>query len=789
MAPQRRAPEVEPERVELGERRVGGARPERRHLAPRPDQQQLRTRLDVVGPAAVERVERELGGAARPRRVAQRAAAPDRGAQVRVDAGAGVGGIDQPHGGVERRERALAAPQLRERLGQLQPHVRVVRAQLDGLLEVRRRLDERGRLRRVGGRLHEPGDREVVAAREPQVVRGLGGAPAGRAAERLVQQRAAGVVEVGERGLAQQVVAEAEAPVGAAEQPAVHRREHGLGRRQRRQLDAVERPAGDRGELGRPARRLVEPGDRRADRAAQRGGRALVPARRGARALEREQRVAVGGRDDALALRRGERGDLADERLELAAAERLERELAHGDAAAARGMGERVDRVAPRDHAPREHEQHRKALDPPREIGRQLERRRVGEVDVVEQQHERPVGRRVLGELDRRLEQPRAGEVGRHLGGLDPRAPEPQRQRRGEPRELLRPAGVGGRRLELARQPGQQLDPGRERRRAAEVRRGAAGGARVARAGAGDQLEREPRLADPGLAADHRHAAAAGSHRLPQRGQLGQLAVATHERRPVGRGDRRRRPVRALRGRPLRPRGSRRRATASGRRARGRARRAGDRRAGRRRRARPARSPASTIRRIRSRAASSSSGSSASRRRAQPTASAGVAAAAASRASAEPSRSACSSRASSTQSSSRSASSGPRCSATAASSRPAATCASNSRQVGLAAQRDAVAARDQGVVVGERPPQLPQRAAQRRARARVEDVGPEARGDRAARVLARMQREPRQQRPRAAAGGHDDGGAVDLGLQVAEETHSQHGRQAYTGFDARLTGR
>ena len=72
-------------------------------------------------------------------------------------------------------------------------------------------------------------------------------------------------------------------------------------------------------------------------------------------------------------------------------------------------------------------------------------------------------------------------------------------------------------------------------------------------------------------------------------------------------------------------------------------------------------------------------------------------------------------------------------------------------EVGLAAQRDAVAAGDQRVVVAERPPQLPQRAAQRGARARVEHVGPEARGDRAARVLARMQREPRQQRPRATA--------------------------------------
>ena len=447
-------------------------------------------------------------------------------------------------------------------------------------------------------------------------------------------------------------------------------------------------------------------------------------------------------------------------------------------------MGERVDGIAPRDHAPREHEQHRKALDPPREVGRQLERRRVGEVDVVEQQHERPVGRRVLGELDRRFEQPRAGEVGRHLGGLDPRAPEPQRQRRREPRELLGPAGVGGWRLELARQPRQQLDPGRERRRAAEVRGGAASRARMVRAGAGDQLEREPGLADPGLTADHRDAAAAGAHRLPQRGQLGQVLAATHQRPPVGRG---RRPVRSLLGRRavLADRGGERARLGGGCEAE--------------RAAQPIGEPVVDGERARAVAGLDHPPHQVTRgvlverveREPAPRPADSVVRGGGGR------RELCQHRAE------------PLGVLVARLQHPVIVEVGEQRpavqrdrgleppggdvrvelgQVGLAAQRDTVAARDQRVVAGERPPQLPQRAAQRGARAGVEHVGPEARGDRAARVLAGMQREPRQQRPGAAAGRRGDGGAVDLGLQLAEELHSQHGRQAYTRLDACLTG-
>ena len=132
-----------------------------------------------------------------------------------------------------------------------------------------------------------------------------------------MEQPAARVVEIGERGLAQQVVAEAEAAVGAAEEAAFHRGEHGLGWRQRGELGAVERPAGDGGELGGPARRLVERGDRGADRTAQRGRRALVTVRGRASALQREQGVAVGRGNDALALGSRQRGHLVHDVLDL----------------------------------------------------------------------------------------------------------------------------------------------------------------------------------------------------------------------------------------------------------------------------------------------------------------------------------------------------------------------------------------------------------------------------------------------------------------------------------------
>ena len=74
----------------------------------------------------------------------------------------------------------------------------------------------------------------------------------------------------------------------------------------------------------------------------------------------------------------------------------------------------------------------------------------------------------------------------------------------------------------------------------------------------------------------------------------------------------------------------------------------------------------------------------------------------------------------------------------------------------------------------ERPAQRPRRAAQRGPGARVQHVGPEARGEGTAWVLAGMQREPGEQLPRAAARGLLDGAAVDVRLQRAEQPHPEH---------------
>ena len=281
-----------------------------------------------------------------------------------------------------------------------------------------------------------------------------------------------------------------------------------------------------------------EAGDRRAHGTAKRGRRTAIACSGGAGALQCQQRVAVGGGDDSLAGGRIERADGVDQRFQLGPPQRLQLQLADRHTAPARGMHERVDFVAPRRHAPGEHDQDGQRLDPACEVGRELERRRVGDVHVVEQQRQWAVGGGVLGQLDRSLEQPGAGQLTRDVDGPTARASQPARQRRREPAELLRPLALGRRRLELARQTRQQLDPGRERRRTGN--RAATAHAAVAGAGAGDQLAREARLADPALAAQHGHRAATRLHLLPQPGQRVELGVAADQRRALGTARRRR---------------------------------------------------------------------------------------------------------------------------------------------------------------------------------------------------------------------------------------------------------
>ena len=387
------------------------------------------------------------------------------------------------------------------------------------------------------------------------------------------------------------------------------------------------------------------------------------------------------------------------------------------------------------------------------------------------QQHQRAVLRRVLGELHSGLEQAGAREVGRDVAWRGGGAAEPARQRGREPPELLRPFGGGRRRVELAREAREQLGPGTERRRSpAEVHRGGAGGARGV--GVGEEVGGETRLADPALAAEQRDRAGTRAGALPDGEQSGLLGGAAHERRvPCERVPRER-----GRGRHARLGGAHARGQRAGLGGRGeaevRAQAVGDAVVGGQRRR--------TIAGLDQAAASG---------RAPPPRRAGRAPAGGARSRpprrdrAPPPRAARAPRRAV-----RPVRRGPRAPSPRR-DRPAADRGAERNRVveppggavrvelgdvGRATQTDAVASTDQRVVCAERAAQRPGGAAQRSAGARVKDIGPEARRDRAARMLAGVQREPAEQRPRAATRGRHDGTAVDIGLQLPEEPHMQH---------------
>ena len=90
----------------------------------------------------------------------------------------------------------------------------------------------------------------------------------------------------------------------------------------------------------------------------------------------------------------------------------------------------------------------------------------------------------------------------------------------------------------------------------------------------------------------------------------------------------------------------------------------------------------------------------------------------------------------------------------------------------LRREPDAFARRDEGVFT-ERAPERPERAAQARARALVEHVGPEDRRDGCPRMEAGMKREPRQERARP-SGRKRAALAVDLCRDLSHESQLQH---------------
>ena len=116
---------------------------------------------------------------------------------------------------------------------------------------------------------------------------------------------------------------------------------------------------------------------------------------------------------------------------------------------------------------------------------------------------------------------------------------------------------------------------------------------------------------------------------------------------------------------------------------------------------------------------------------------------------------------------------------TASCSRPSRTRRSNSRASTntpspTSPTMSRVATRTPSPAARERAPDRDELGSQALARARVEHLGPEAAGDLRARVHARMQGQPAEQRARPPTLGHGQCDAVRLERQGAEEAHSEH---------------
>ena len=146
------------------------------------------------------------------------------------------------------------------------------------------------------------------------------------------------------------------------------------------------------------------------------------------------------------------------------------------------------------------HEQDAHATQRAHEEGHQLERGPVRPVQVLEHEHQRPLGGQPLHHAEHELDQLRGR---RGVGRAGARARVELGQQPGEPAacrsQQLRQLVLGGR----ARQRPQRVGERRERQPvAAELDAGAAEHAGAARRGGGAQLLDQPGLADAGLAAD-----------------------------------------------------------------------------------------------------------------------------------------------------------------------------------------------------------------------------------------------------------------------------------------------
>nr|WP_246086001.1 hypothetical protein [Pseudonocardia hydrocarbonoxydans] len=297
-----------------------------------------------------------------------------------------------------------------------------------------------------------------------------------------------------------------------------------------RELAADHRGQGEQGPgvVGQPAQPTFQHvADRRGDvRRARPGVQAALAAQQ-LDQLDEEERVALGTPAQVLGQPGVGQPAVGEQLPDLGDRQPVERQP--GDGALPGQVGEGVDqrvgalvgRVAQR----RDH-QHRQRRDPADEEAQQVQRERVGAVQVVEDDEQRPV-----------------------RGGRG--------QRTGDLLEQLGAAGVGvalpgaGRGARVGAERAQHLRPRPQRGRRGLVGTPAPGHPDAERAGGRGRLLGQPGLADPGLAAEQHHRPAAARRRRQSRHQRRELRAAADETpgggplrlRGGGRQRRRSRPV------------------------------------------------------------------------------------------------------------------------------------------------------------------------------------------------------------------------------------------------------
>ena len=301
-------------------------------------------------------------------------------------------------------------------------------------------------------------------------------------------------------------------------------------------LAGAQRAPGRGGQGDQVAPDAREPGQGAPHRAAQ----PLLgrePGGRRARRLAGDQRVALGrAGHPGGALAAQTRGRVGDDGRDRLGAERPQGHLGQRAVPPAHRLERPLDLAVGR-RAAGDHDQRPQVAQPAAHVPQQRQARRVGAVQVLQQDDGGRPLRRPGDRLDDRVEDPQPLEVGgRRGGGL---APPRRLDRRAEQGEVGRPAGLGGRRGGGADQAAQRLRPRREGGPALEVERRAGRGPRARLGGLVHDLGREPALADAGDPCDGRDAAAAAHGGLERGAQDGQLGLPPAQGGPGRRGRRR----------------------------------------------------------------------------------------------------------------------------------------------------------------------------------------------------------------------------------------------------------